>query len=82
MRQRRRLEHNDVAWIEAEPQPTFEQGAAHFARADQNQEAREIAQIRTLRVRTLIGGRHASPVVSNIAESIASRGDLPAQITN
>jgi hypothetical protein len=38
--------------------------------------------MRTLRIRTLICGRHASPVVSNIAESIASRGDLPAQITN
>ena len=82
MRQRRRFEHNDVAWIKAEPQPALKQRGPHFARANQNQKAREITQIRTLRILTLISGRHASPVVSNIAESIASRGDLPAQITN
>ncbi len=63
--------------IEAEPQPTFKQGAAHFAGADQNQQAGEISQIGNRR-----GLGHASPEVSNIAASIASRADLPAQMTN
>ena len=76
-RRRLRLEHRDVLRIEAEPQPAFEQGAAHFAGADQHEQAGEIAQIGNRR-----GRGHASPEVSNIAESIASRADLPAQITN
>ena len=75
LRRRLRLEHGDVFWIEAEPQPAFEQRAAHLAGADQNEVAGEIAQIRRR-------ARHASPEVSNMADSIASRADLPAQTTN
>ncbi len=42
-RTRLRLENGDLAWVESEPQPAFEQGAAHFAGADQNGEAGKIA---------------------------------------
>ena len=77
VRRRGRLQHRDLFRIETEPQPALQQGAAHFAGADQNDAAGEIAQIGNRR-----GRGHASPEVSNIAESIASRADLPAQMTN
>ena len=75
MRRRLRLENGNMLWVEAEPQPAFEQRTAHLAGADQDEVAGEIAQIRRR-------ARHASPEVSNMADSIASRADLPAQTTN
>ena len=72
--------------FEAEPQPAVEQRAAHLAGADQNEQAGKIAQIRSRRqlqdLKRSSASCYASPEVSNMAESIASRADLPAQITN
>ena len=70
-----RLDHRNFLRIKPEADPAFEQGAAHLAGADQNEHAGKITQG--------IGNRgHASPAVSNMAASMASRADLPAQIAN
>jgi hypothetical protein len=45
VRLRLRLDYRELARIEPKPQPAFEQGAAHFAGADQNEQAGEIAQV-------------------------------------
>ena len=38
-----RLQHRDFFWIEPEAEPAFEQGVTHFAGADQDKQAGEIA---------------------------------------
>ena len=80
--------------IEAEPQPAFEHGAAHLAGADQHQRpenlprsgfsaAADIGEALIAAIHRRHGeSDHASPEVSNMAASIASRADLPAQTTN
>jgi hypothetical protein len=45
VRLRLRLDYRELARIEPKPEPAFEQSAAHFAGADQNEQAGEIAQV-------------------------------------
>ena len=95
--QRLRLNHDHFARIKTEPQPALQQRTAHFAGANKRDQTGEIAQARLgvrgcgrICSRTCLGfffrtrprAAHASPVVSNIADSIASRADFPAQMTN
>src|SRR5262249_61494448 len=85
---RLRLEHRHLARIKTEPQPAFKERAAHFAGANECDQTGEVAQAlvcirrgaRSFRRRS--GGDHASPVVSNIADSIASRAHFPPHMTN
>ena len=71
---RLRFDHHQLLQIEPARDPAVEHGAAHLAGADQEEAAYRFQRLRF--------AAHASPEVSNMAASSASRAPLPAQTTN
>ena len=86
LRRRLRLEHRDVASDRGRTAASLRAARCPSCRRrpgrGRPEKSRKSGVANPARAAGSIGGRHASPDVSNMAESIASRADLPAQTTN